>query len=193
MKNRPDDWILAGLESGDPNRIDQSLKVLYHQYHPIIAHFIEKNNGSSDEARDIFQDAIIVFYEKIRLRQLRLNCSIQTYLYSICKNLWLNQLRVKKRIVRIEEDMEEIPVEQESFSVLESTERNKILENLIEQLGVECKKVMQLYYFERMRMAAIAQHLGLATEQGAKNKKARCMKKLRNLIESSTKWQHLLK
>ena len=55
------------------------------------------NNGSADEAKDIFQEAIIVLYEKVRSGVFELNCQIKTYVYSVSERLWLKRLQQLNR------------------------------------------------------------------------------------------------
>lgn len=193
MNEISDEKLLFGLQSGNQVEKDQALKQLYAQNYPLIATYIAKNNGDPEDASDIFQDAIIVFYEKVRLGQLELTCSIQTYLYSVCRNLWLNRLRVQKRFTSMNEDMETIPVSEESLSVLTSNERSEAIIQLLEKLGSDCKKVLTFYYFERLKMREIAKRMSFANEQVAKNKKSTCMKKLKTLVLESPGLKNILK
>ncbi|MEM9918379.1 MAG: sigma-70 family RNA polymerase sigma factor [Bacteroidota bacterium] len=193
MKEGSDEWVLFGLQSPDKVSADTALESLYTNHYPFIKRLIENNNGSDVDAADVFQDAIIVFYEKIRTGQLTLNCSIRTYLYSICKHLWLNKLRDRKDWLNIEqEEVEAIEIPPESFNVLITKERNELIVQLMNEIGPHCKEVLKLYYFKRLRMKEIAETLGLANEQGAKNKKSRCIKKLKALIEASPELKNKL-
>jgi len=193
MNQLSDDEIIVILQSPDNVKKNQGLKQLYSNYYPLINNFIMANNGSEEEAADIFQDGIIVFYEKIRLGQLNLNCSIKTYIYSVCRNLWLNRLRSKKRITKLDETFDAIPIPLESLSVLDISERNELVMHLMEKLGEDCKKILTFFYFDRLRMKEIANKMTLANEQEAKNKKSNCMKKLRLLVLDSPKLINMLK
>lgn len=193
MEQISDEVLLAGLGTGNKIERDRLLRYLYTQHFPYIAAFITKNNGSDADAADIFQDAIIVFYEKVRLGDLSLNCAIRTYLYSVCRNLWMNRLRVKKRMVKIDELTNAIPIEPESLAIIQANERQEVIIKLMESLGPDCKKVLTLFYFDRLRMKEIAQQMSFANEQVAKNKKATCMKRIKALVLKAPVLKDILK
>lgn len=186
MNKLTDEKLLADLRSGDKASYNRALKYIYSEHYDVIAAYVKKNNGSDEEAADIFQDAIIAFYEKVRLGQLELNCSIRTYIYSVSKNLWFNRLRVQKRLTKIDDKIVAMPIEAESFKILAVTEENEMVMKLIDTLCVSCKQVLVDYYFNRLKMKEIATRMGFANEQVAKNKKAGCMKKLKNLVLNSS-------
>ena len=192
MNQLSDEQLLSGLSSKDKSEKDKALKQLYAQHYPVIADFISKNNGNKEEAADIFQDAVIVFYEKIRLGDLNLNCTIRTYLYSVCRNLWLNRLRSQKRLTSIDDEIIAIPIPPESLEVIDSNERNMLIIQLLEKLGEDCKKILTHFYFERLRMNEIAKRMNFANEQVAKNKKSGCMKKLKALVLKSPGLKNIL-
>ncbi|MDQ4142046.1 MAG: sigma-70 family RNA polymerase sigma factor, partial [Bacteroidota bacterium] len=88
-----DEAIIHGIVNDD----EEALAYLYRLHFPMILHFIQNNNGTDDEAKDIYQESIIVFYEKIKAGTLELNCQIKTYLYSVCRRLWLKRLTEKSK------------------------------------------------------------------------------------------------
>ena len=92
-----DEALLAGIRNED----EAALSYLYKDHFPMILHFVQNNNGSDDEAKDIYQEAVIIFYEKIRDGGLELNCQIKTYLYSVCRRLWLKLLALKNRFAGV--------------------------------------------------------------------------------------------
>jgi RNA polymerase sigma factor (sigma-70 family) len=135
------------------------------------------NSGTEEEARDIYQDALIVFWQKATSGNLVMTSKISTYIYSICQNLWRKELERKKRLSNEEKDT---PV----MLDLDTAEREKIIAGCIEQLGDTCKKVLMYYYFEEMSMQDIADKLGFANTDTAKTKKYKCKKKLDELIKA---------
>ena len=80
--------LLKGLAQND----SKAVETLYKSHFAMIQHFVENNNGSFDDARDVFQEAMIALYEKVQLDSFVLTCQIKTYLFSICKHLWLKRL-----------------------------------------------------------------------------------------------------
>lgn len=135
------------------------------------------NSGSEDEARDVYQDALIVFWQKATSGNLVLTSKISTYIYSICQNLWRKELDRKKRLSNEEKD---IPVVINN----EIEERNRIIGECLNQLDETCRRILMYYYFEEMSMQDIADKLGFANTDTTKTKKYKCKKKLDELVKA---------
>src|SRR6476646_9526815 len=88
-----DEALVAAVRSGD----DRALERLYRQHYPMVAQLVRTNSGSDDEAKDIYQEAIIVFYEKARQPEFVLTCQVKTYLYAVARRLWLKRLAERNR------------------------------------------------------------------------------------------------
>src|SRR2546423_1839374 len=87
-----EEMILA-LRNGN----ESVLKTVYRQHYSTIANLVINNGGSVQEAKDIYQEAVIIFYEKLQKESFELTCRISTFLYSVSKRLWLKQLQLKNR------------------------------------------------------------------------------------------------
>ena len=192
MKDWSDEEIIFCLR-GDSEKRDLALKQLYTKLYPFIKTYIQKNNGTDEDAADIFQDAIIVFYEKVRLDQFKLSSSIRTFMYSVCKHLWLNKLRAQKKVISLTDESDTIPIDPLSLSVIGSNERNEYLMRLLESLGKNCKRILVLYYYDRLKMKEIAHLMNFANDQVAKNKKSSCLKKLKSIVSESPRLRDILK
>lgn len=177
--------IIVTLQSKGFGAHNSALESIYRDHYPVIKSFILKNNGSEIEAQDIFQDAIIVFYEKMRLSDFVLTSSIRTFIYSVSRNLWLNRLKVQSRSIELNDEIEMISIEPNIVNALESNELNDLIFGEISKIGADCKKVLIHYYYDRMRMKKIAELMSFANEQVAKNRKSSCMKKLKVLIKAN--------
>lgn len=165
--------IFERIQGGD----EKALEVLYKKYYRMMTKLVITNSGTEEEARDIYQDALIVFWQKARSGNLVLTSKISTYIYSICQNLWRKELDRKKRLSNEEKDA--------SVSIdMDTAEKEKIIARCINQLGDTCKKVLMYYYFDEMSMQDIAERLGFANTDTAKTKKYKCKKKLDELVKS---------
>lgn len=173
--------LFERISKGD----EKALEYLYKKYYRMMTKMVITNSGTEEEARDIYQDALIVFWQKAISGNLVMTSKISTYIYSICQNLWRKELERKKRLSNEEKDA---PVSQDT----ETAERNKIVAQCIEQLGETCKKVLMYYYFEEMSMQDIAEKLGFANTDTAKTKKYKCKKKLDELIKAQYSEQDFL-
>jgi len=156
---------------------EKALEFLYKKYYRMMTKLVISNSGTEEEARDVYQDALIVFWQKARSGNLVLTSKMSTFIYSICQNLWRKELDRKKRLSNEEKD---------SSVVLDTdtAEREKIIAKCIDQLGETCKKVLMYYYFEEMSMQDIADKLGFANTDTAKTKKYKCKKKLDELVKA---------
>jgi RNA polymerase sigma factor (sigma-70 family) len=157
---------------------NSAFRSLYSSYFPMIKWFIEKNSGSEEDAHDIFQDALIIIYEKSCQDQFEWKSSIKTYLYSICRNLWLKRLRQNKNVNYVEDF--------ESFEPVENTELTEEKPNLLEQmkqsmeqLGEKCRRIILAFYYEKKKMDEIAVELSYTNAENAKNQKYKCLQQLK--------------
>lgn len=168
-----DSVVLEKISRGD----EKALEYLYRKHYRMMTNAIIKNNGTEQEAKDIYQDALIVFWQKVVSNQLTLTAKISTYLYSVCLNLWRKELDRKSRLSHEEHDRPE-------YMDDEAEERKAIIHDCIGQLGDTCQKILTYYYFDDMSMQDIADKLGFATTETAKTKKYKCKKRLDNLIRA---------
>lgn len=169
-----DNDVLERISHGD----ERALDYLYRKYYKMMTSAIIRNRGSEEEAKDVYQDALIVFWQKVVSNQLVLTSKISTYLYSVCLNLWRKELDRKGRLTNEEEDQRVLHPEDDS------KERSEIIHACIAQLGDTCRKILMFYYFDDMSMQDIAKKLGFASIDTAKTKKYKCKKRLDNLIKA---------
>ncbi len=193
MRENADENILTSLRSTDSRVVDQAFIQLYKLAFDAISRFIQRNSGTLSDAEDIFQDSLVVLYNQIKQGELKLNCTIKTYLYSICRNLWLKRLRKGKKEVALTDQMETIPINPEHLEDIDGDERSHTIAKLLGSLGEDCRDILLHFYFERMSMREIARKMNLSSEQVAKNKKSNCMKNLKKKIADVPYLKNLLK
>lgn len=171
--------LLIGLAKDDTRAID----TIYKNNFSMVQVFILNNNGTYDDARDIFQEAMIVLYENARNESFVLTCQIKTYLYSICRRLWLKRLQQMARFSGKVESLEEtVPVEED----LEIQEKRNadfaIMERAMGSLGEPCKSLLEAYYLQKKGMNEIAETFGYTNADNAKNQKYKCLVRLKKLF-----------
>ena len=111
-----------------------------------IRQYIRANQGSSEDARDIFQEVLLVIFRRVRSGSFTLTCSLGTYLYSVSKLLWLKELRKRKRFSDQPADWEAYTdEEQDVIQMAEYNERQRIYRRHFEQLSEACRKVLALF------------------------------------------------
>ena len=168
-----DSEVLAKISKGDESALD----FLYKKYYRMMTKLVISNSGTEDEARDVYQDALIVFWEKARSGKLVMTSKISTFIYSICLNLWRKELERKSRLSNEEKDDME-------YQDMESEERDRIIRDCINELGDTCRRILMYYYFDGLSMTDIAEKLGYANTDTAKTKKYKCKKRLDELVKS---------
>jgi len=161
----------------------QALKQVYKDNYLMVEHFVLTNNGSKDDAKDIFQDTIVAFFNTAKNTDFILSGKISTYLYAVAKNLWFKKLPDDKVIGNASDAaIPNITIDGSSLSNLVYSEEQKILGELLHKAGSKCVKLLRLFYYEKMKMIKISEHFGFASEQVAKNQKVRCLKKLKAIM-----------
>src|SRR6185312_2461290 len=127
-----DNDLLEALAANDANAIE----TIYRENYSAIKAFIIKNNGYTDDARDIFQEAMIIIFEKAKSGSFVLSCRLQTYLYSVCRRLWLKKLQNQHRFnPYFERNLEMVPVK-DALDLHEQTEPDfQWLEKALQKIG----------------------------------------------------------
>lgn len=156
---------------------------LYENFQGKILGMVQKNSGNEADALDIFQEGLVALWTNIHEGKfvLQENARITTYLYALCRNLWISRLRKRKITQPIESD-ERIEIPEETGALEAEHERIQELGRKLSKLGEACQKLLRLFYFEKQSMNEIADLLDLSPKT-AKNNKYRCMQRLRALYQ----------
>ena len=171
--------LLKGLAQND----SKAVEALYKSHFSMIQHFVTNNNGSFDDARDVFQEAMIALYEKVQSDNFVLTCQIKTYLFSICKNLWLKRLQqmgkysaplsAQEETISVEEDLDQFEKKDAAFA---------IMDRALNSLGEPCKSLLEGYYLNKKGMQELASQFGYTNADNAKNQKYKCLMRLKKLF-----------
>ena len=176
--------LLDGLARNDRKAIEQ----LYEQHYRMVQTFIINNNGTADDARDIFQEAMILLYEKTQTGNFELTSKLKTYLYSVCRRLWLKRLQQLQRFGAPVESMEEVtPVEEDLEEQERRNEAFGMMDKALSHLGEPCKSLLEAYYVHKKQMQDIAESFGYTNADNAKNQKYKCLMRLKKLFFASYK------
>jgi RNA polymerase sigma factor (sigma-70 family) len=179
-----DQELLHGLARNDRQAIEQ----LYEQHYRMVQTFIINNNGTADDARDIFQETMILLYEKSQTGSFELTSKLKTYVYSVCRRLWLKRLQQLQRFGTPVESMEEIaPVEEDLEEQERKSEAFGMMDKAMSHLGEPCKSLLEAYYVQKKQMQEIAENFGYTNADNAKNQKYKCLMRLKKLFFASYK------
>jgi RNA polymerase sigma factor (sigma-70 family) len=160
-----------------------ALSVVYKTHFPMILYFVSNNNGTEQEAKDIYQEAIIVLYENALQPTFVLSCKIKTYLYSICRRLWLKRLAEKGKYIGKVDDFESfIALEDEQSAMDERENQFQVMRQALVLLGEPCKTIMEDFFVHNLTMQQITDKMGYTNADNAKNQKYKCLMRLKKLF-----------
>jgi len=177
--NGQDKTLLEGLASQDK----ASIEIIYRDNFQMVQTMVLNNKGTTDDAADIFQEAMIVLYEKSIDSDFILTCQIKTYLYSVSRRIWLKKLEKQKRlsshtddfeqVIQVDEDLDEHKQRQVSFEIMEAA---------LAKIGDPCKSLLEAYYIQKKQMHQIANDFNYTNADNAKTQKYKCLVRLKKLF-----------
>lgn len=177
--------LVSDLQAGNQSR----LREVYEAYQkPFLAWAISRFRCQEEEAREVYQDLILAFYENVMNGKINtLNSKLQTYLFGIGKFILLKRIEKGNRLDELGEDSLDIaiPADQLPGYETEQTERSDSIMTAINQLGENCRDLLIDVYYHRLSGDVIADRLGYKNPDVVKSQKARCMKKLRTLVQNT--------
>jgi RNA polymerase sigma factor (sigma-70 family) len=174
-----DEEIITGLKRQDV----PILKFVYKQFLGQIKSLIISNSGTEMDAEDVFQDALVVVYQKISSDTLKLTCSFSTYLTAVCKYLWLQRLNKLELFFDFKEiaDRDEKQDDFDLDELIEESEKYKLFRQHFLRLSPDDQKVLKLF-MSRISSKEIAKIMGYKSHKYAKVRKYICKEKLKNSI-----------
>jgi RNA polymerase sigma factor (sigma-70 family) len=165
------------------NNSETVLKRVYVAYFPMVLQLIINNNGTADDAKDIYQEAIIVLYNKIKSGNFELTSKLKTFLYSVCRKLWLKRLSQMNRYGGdIKDFQDHIPEVDDSDLHSERDIQFTKMEGALKLLGEPCKTIIEDFYIHNHSMQDICERFGYTNTDNAKTQKYKCLQRLKKLF-----------
>ena len=165
------------------NNSEEALNKLYIGYYPMVLQFILNNNGDEDDAKDVYQEAIIVLYNKIKSGNFELSSKLKTYLYSVSRRIWLKKLAQHSKkanniadfedVLTVDEDVEQHEQKDMQFDKMKTS---------LESLGEPCKTIIEDFYIHNLSMQDICEKFGYTNSDNAKTQKYKCLQRLKKLF-----------
>ena len=177
--------LLEGIRKGESKAINS----LYEKYYPGIKKYVESNSGGEDDAMDIFQDATMVLYKKLKDPDFELTSSAYTFLYAVARNLWLKVLK-KRRTQGVTSDTENVSTSEEEIeNAIFQKEKYDLFRKKLNQLGEGCQQILRLF-FDGKSMKEISTIMSIS-EKYARKRKFQCKEKLIDSIKSDPVYREL--
>lgn len=149
---------------------------LYKSVFPSVARYISKMGGSFDEAKDIFQDALVIYYEKSITTAISINSNEKAYLIGISKHLWLRKFKDNNLIASLD-GIEIIS------DVNEPNPSESKLMHFLETTGKKCMELLRSFYYDHTPLADAAKLFGFSGVRSATVQKYKCLEKVRETIK----------
>lgn len=174
---------------------NEAIGFMYDHFFGSLSRFIMNNQGSLQDAEDIFQEVVLNFIALVKLNKFRGESSIKTFLFSLNRFSWLNELKRRGRSFTRELNYEK------GKDVIETDISNQMIQRestdqitaLMNDLGETCRKILLMFYYEDLSMKDILQQLNYENEQVVRNKKYKCLKQLEKMISDKPLLKQTLK
>ena len=172
----------------------QNTKVLNHLYEtalPQIIKYINMNNGDEDEAKDVFQDAVVALFTTVRLGKYEMDKDVNGFLYFVSRNLWIN--RVKKRNKQYDISQVRLPwAEDNPMAIMITKDKEALIEKFMGMIGEKCQKLLKYVIYDNLSLKEVAQLMNFSSEAVAKNAHYRCKQKMMDLVASDATLNNFL-
>jgi len=141
------------------NRQSYVVNYLSERYMPMIRLMVFQMGGTIEDARDIFQDGLIIMLEKIDNKDFVLTCKFKTYLYCVCEHLWKTVLDKRRAAVNYFSRKEESEDEKDFTELIDHRMYEEIFHNVFESLDPVSQSILNLYW-QDLSPQEIADKLG---------------------------------
>lgn len=186
MRNISEPEIIEGIRNSD----EEILRYAYRRFFPVIRHMVTGNNGSHGDAREIFQETLVVVFDKLRENKGKLDCSLKTFIYSVGRNLWLQELEKSRRQIPFHE-IEHLLAEEERVNYDDQIQAEKrIFQRHFLRLTEKCQQLIQLFLNQKT-YDEISMIMGFKSRQAAIKRKHECVKSLFRRIQDDPEYKEL--
>lgn len=177
---------IEGIKARDSKIIQE----VYDTFFPAIQKYILKNRGSLDDAHDVFQEGMQMLFHEATTKDFIIKSGLNNWLFMVCRNVWYKKLN-KKSKMPVTSDIEiDLKSEDNMEKRMMEHERKQLYLRKFQQLSDKCQQILTLF-FEKTKLAAIAEQLGYKNANVVKKKKSECQKRLTQLIQADPLFQEL--
>ena len=167
---------MTETQSATDTRKD-AIESLYHEFFPVVAVYIKKRGGDLEDAKELFQEALVALFERRLNSSFEVDTNTEAYLMGIVKHLWYkDQRRVRHHEI-------------DSIEIAEMEEKKPITERLLhflESSGQRCMELLQSFYYEKLNMDQISKRFGFSSDRSAATQKFKCLEKVRNQVKQKS-------
>jgi RNA polymerase sigma factor (sigma-70 family) len=193
IRNFPDSELVANLRAG--KKMDETIKAIYRSHFDSLSWYVMNNSGTRQDAEDVFQEVLVTFIDLLQKDKFRGESTVKTFLYSLNRHTWLNELKKRGRTLAREEKYEsgQERTEPDTGHLMADREGKALVIRLVGELGETCRKILLLFYYENLSMKEILEATEYENEQVVRNKKYKCLKQLEQMISEKPILKQTLK
>ena len=164
------------------DKTDKAFYKLYSGYAQVEKLVLSKG-GTKSDAQDVFQEALIVLYKKVKATDFTLTSKLSTYLYSVSRFLWKDELIKSNRMKSADFELDFLEDEIDELEKIKENEiKLKQVEQILTTISKKCQEILQMFYYKSFSMKEIAKEMGYTSERIARTQKYKCMEKAKNQI-----------
>jgi RNA polymerase sigma factor (sigma-70 family) len=154
---------------------EQLLMELYKSAFPQVAKYVARMGGSVDDAKDVFQDALVIYYEKAIAGNL-VAADGKAYLLGIAKHMWFKKFNEQSNTLPLNDAWDQADDAEQHIS------NNKVLQ-FLETAGKRCMELLSAFYYHKLPMKDVAKQFGYAGERSVTVQKYKCLEKVRDTVK----------
>ncbi|ELR70154.1 sigma-70 region 2 domain protein [Fulvivirga imtechensis AK7] len=154
------------------------LTELYKGAFPLVATYISRSQGTFEQAKDVFHDALVIYYEKVVLEGTPIEKGSKAYLLGIARHLWIRQSQIQRTSLDGYEDR--LPDIKDAFPA-----ENKLL-RFLKVAGEKCMSMLKAFYYDRQSLEEISREYGYTSTRSATVQKYKCLEKLRDQVKEKS-------
>lgn len=180
------DYRIDALISGNSNTIHK----LYEELLPKVSHFVQANKGSHNDAKEVFQEALLQIIARAKANGISITTSLDSYIFITCRNLWYQELNKRNKLLRNDGLFEIEEHEDDRWEAEQLNEQQRLFEEKLLELSGNCGKLLK-DYFGKLSYREIVKKYNYASENTAFQRVFKCKKRLTELIEADPRFKDL--
>ncbi|MBK1441550.1 sigma-70 family RNA polymerase sigma factor [Parapedobacter sp. ISTM3] len=164
---------------------------LYKRVFPLVARYVAKRDGTLEEAKDVFHEALLVYYEKMRDGQLTLRQGQEAYIFGIVRHLWTKRYQENQRYASLDQLMagfgdDDVNTDWADGVSADETVSSKRVLRLLQAAGRRCMDMLTAFYYEKLDMEELAHRFGFSSTRSATVQKFKCLQKVKQVVKEKS-------
>ncbi|WP_062061669.1 RNA polymerase sigma factor [Aquimarina longa] len=181
-----DNYLLKSLINGN----EAGIKEIYKKVYPKVYTYVCSHDGTEHDAKDIMQKALLQLSVRAQKQEFVITSSFEGYFFTTCKNAWRREIKIRKSRVTNPVVIDLIQEERDIALAAYEQDKWELFQQKLEEVSENCRKVLQLF-FNKIPYIKIADMLGYATENTVRQRIFKCKSKLKDAIQSDSRYNEL--